>query len=61
MDKQQLIDSIFNNNNEYFSYNHFIINNMQDYTLMKSAIEDITSVYNIEPSEAVEVLEALIH
>ena len=61
MKKQDIIKNIMEKTNEYFGYSHFVLSNMADYTLMSCTITDLTSVYDINECEAVEIIEALTH
>jgi len=61
MKKQEIINSIVNNTNDYYSYAHFAAANMADYTLMSSTIKELAAVYPISQFEAAEVVEALTH
>lgn len=57
----EIIDSIKNKKNEYFSYRHFCSSNMADYSLMKSTIEDLVAVYGIDETVAADIVQALTH
>jgi len=61
MKVENLINEIIAGENKYFSYSHFAVSNMSDYTLMSYTIQDLTSVYPIDEVEAVEIIEALTH
>ena len=61
MKVENLINEIIAGENKYFSYSHFAVSNMSDYTLMSYTIQDLTSVYPIDVVEAVEIIEALTH
>jgi len=58
---KKIIQEIVNGKNEYFGYSHFDKSNMADYTFMSCAIRDLTSVYNINEVEAVDIIQALTH
>lgn len=58
---RELIDEIRNNKNKWFDYSHFDVSNFPDYESIKTAVEDIVSVYNISESDAAEVVNSLIH
>jgi len=57
----EIIQSIKEGKNKYFGYSHFSASNMADYTLMKSAIEDLVSVYNISYEDGGAIVQALTH
>lgn len=57
----EIINSIKENKNKYFGYSHFSASNMADYTLMKSAIEDLSGVYDISYEDAGAIVQALTH
>lgn len=62
MEKSNLIiDEIIAGENKYFSYSHFVVSNMSDYTLMSTTIQDLTAVYDINEVEAAEVVQSLTH
>lgn len=61
MKKDEIIKSILDNSNQYFGYSHFDKSNMADYTLMSTTIEDITSVYDINEVEAMDIVQYLTH
>jgi len=58
---RELIDEIRNNKNKWFNYSHFDVSNFPDYESIKTAVEDLVSVYNISDSDAAEVVNSLIH
>jgi len=58
---EEIIESILKKENPYFSYKHFSLSNMSDYTLMKSTIEDLSNVYNIDEVVAAEIVQKLTH
>ena len=58
---QEIIDKIKKGEDEYFSYEHFCLDNMSDYNTMKWTIEDMMSVYNITEVEAAEIVQVLTH
>ena len=61
VDIAEIIKSIKERRNEYFSYNHFSTSNMSDYSLMQSTIEDLVSLYGINEVDAGEIVQALTH
>jgi len=58
---KELIDEIVSGENKYFSYAHFVVSNMSDYTLMSTTIQDIATVYDINEVEAADVVQSLTH
>ena len=61
VDVEEIIKSIMEKRNQYFSYRHFCASNMADYSLMSSTIEDLASVYGINEIEAGEIVQKLTH
>jgi len=59
--QEGIIQSILKGENQYFSYKHFSLSNMSDYTLMKSTIEDICNVYGIDEVIAADIVQKLTH
>jgi hypothetical protein len=57
----EIIDSIRNKKNEYFSYSHFDTSNMSDYSMMSDTIGDLVAVYGIGEEQAAEIVQALTH
>lgn len=57
----ELVEEIKSGKNKWFGYSHFDISNFPDYDSIKTAVEDIASVYNISDSDAVEVVNSLLH
>lgn len=58
---KRIIIRITNNTDSYFGYGHFHSSNMTDYTLMSSTIKDMTEVYNINETQAVDIIQTLTH
>ena len=58
---RNLIAEIIAGENKYFSYSHFVVSNMSDYTLMSATIQDIATVYDINEVDAVEIVQSLTH
>lgn len=58
---EKIIIKIKNGTDNYFGYSHFDASNMADYTLMSTTISDLTSVYDINEVEAVNIIETLTH
>jgi hypothetical protein len=58
---QQIQEDIISGKDCYFGYSHFHASNMADYTLMSSTISDMCQVYEIEESQAAEIVQALTH
>jgi len=57
----EIINSIREGRNEYYSYSHFSLDNMHDYTLMSSTINDLAAVYHIDEVQAADIVQALTH
>jgi len=57
---EKIINSIKENKNEYFSKSHFHISNMSDYTLMEYTIKDLIILYDIQETDAAEIIESCI-
>lgn len=58
---KRIIEDILSGQDSYFGYAHFHASNMADYTLMSSTISDMCQVYDIEESQAAEIVQALTH
>jgi hypothetical protein len=58
---EKIIKDIISGQDSYFGYAHFHASNMADYTLMSSTISDMCQVYEIEESQAAEIVQALTH
>jgi len=57
----EIIQSIKENRNQYFSYKHFCSENMSDYTLMQSTVNDLADVYGISEEDAADIVQSLTH
>lgn len=58
---EEIIKSILKGDNPYFSYKHFSLSNMSDYSLMKGTIEDLCSVYEMDEVTAADLVQTLTH
>jgi hypothetical protein len=58
---EKIQEDIISGKDSYFGYAHFHSSNMADYTLMSSTISDMVQVYEIEESQAAEIVQALTH
>ena len=58
---EKIVEDIICKRDPYFGYAHFHASNMADYTLMSTTISDMCQVYDIEESQAAEIVQALTH
>jgi hypothetical protein len=58
---EKIREDIISGKDKFFGYAHFHSSNMADYTLLSSTISDMVSVYDIEESQAAEIITMLTH
>ena len=46
---------------QYFGYEHFHVSNMSDYSIMSDTINDMVAVYNIDETQAADIIQSLTH
>jgi len=55
----KIIEDIICKRDPYFGYAHFDASNMADYSMMSDTISDMCQVYDIEESQAAEIVQSL--
>ena len=56
-----IIVNIKSGKDPYFGYSHFDVSNMADYDIMQNTINDMVAVYDIEETQAADIVQALTH
>ena len=56
---EKIIEDIVSGKDIYYGYAHFHISNMSDYSMMSDTISDMCQVYDIEESQAAEIVQSL--
>jgi hypothetical protein len=61
MEVNEIVNEIKNDDNKYYDYSHFDVSNMADYTIMSETINELSELYDINPVEAVDIVQVLTH
>ena len=58
---KKILQDIRSGKDPYFGLSHFHESNMSDYSMMSETIRDMTSVYGIDETNAMSIIQTLTH